>query len=328
MTVRARWTTFGIALATSAVLVGVGCTLRGAEVDAEYDRYHVVAEQFWQGHVLFDRFHPFGYPLLVAALLPVVGDSLLAGVVVSALAAGLLVWAVGSLAERLRAGAGVPAASLAAVNGWLWVFGTMASTDAAATASMTAALAIVAHGGEWRHRRALAGGVCAGFAVACRFASAAVVPVGAVWAWWRGGLRGAALFALGALVGYLPHAVVATWTTGAPLGNDNWHLLYLKAVCGYEIECLQRTYEAGTLPSLTAFLGQHGGELLRLGAVDLASPCGTCCRRWCAGHRPVRWRWRSGRWSLPPSGSCSQRGREPQAGSCSGSRCCRRPPSV
>ncbi len=52
--------------------------LRCVEVEAEFDAYHVAAEHLLQGDIVFDRFHPLGYPLLVAPVLWLVGNGLIA----------------------------------------------------------------------------------------------------------------------------------------------------------------------------------------------------------------------------------------------------------
>lgn len=280
----AWWTSLLIALATAVVLVAIGCAWRGAEVDAEVDRYGTVAEQLWQGHIVPDRFHPFGYPVLIAAVLPLVGDGLRAGCVVSALAAGLLVFAIARLAERLRAGAGVPAACLAAANGCIWMFGTMACSDMTSTAFGIAAIACAL--GQRRGSAWLAG-IMVGLAFACRFPAAWLAPVPCLLLWHRGGWRSALVFVVAAAIGFLPHAVPAMHATGAPLRNDNWHSTYLKVVCHYDVARLQQEYAAGNVTTLSTFLAEHGGEVLALGASDLRRAVTSIVPAMLAGASPA-----------------------------------------
>ncbi|MBX3463438.1 MAG: hypothetical protein KF830_09715 [Planctomycetes bacterium] len=260
-----------IAIGTALSLLLVAWTCRGAEVDAENDRYHEVAEQLWQGRILFDRFHPLHYPLLVAAPLPLVGDALLAGCLVSALAAGLLVAASGSLAERLRPGAGTAAALLVAGNGVVWIHGTTAASDLLATTLVVTAAAWLASPRACSRGRAMALGALLGFAVGTRFAVLVTLPVFAGWLWRRGGFRPMWLAAVGALVGYAPNGALLFAATGSPWRHDNWQLVYLKVVCGYDFDCLQHALATATLPTAGAFFAAAWPDVLALGARDLGS---------------------------------------------------------
>lgn len=266
----ARWS--AVLLAVLAALAVV--LLREVEVEAEYDRYHQIAEHLLQGHMVFDRFHPFGYPLLVAAVLSLVGNSLMAGGLVSAFAGGLVVWSSSRIAERLRPGAGVGAALLVAGNGAVWIYASMACSDMTATAATFLALAGVVCGPPVPSmRRALAVGALLGFATSVRFSSAVVAVTLGLWVLRVGGLRAAAAALVGGALGYLPQAIPATLLTGSPLTNENWHNVYLKVVCGFDYECLQHAYDSGTLPTAGGFLREHGGEIVRLGLRDTWLAC-------------------------------------------------------
>lgn len=264
-----RWTRW-LPLATSLALALAAVLLRTCEVGAEADYYHERAEQLLAGTVVYDRFHPFGYIMLTAAVHCLVASSLLAGCFVSAAAAGLLVASTGALAEALRPGAGGPARVLAASNAIVWVYGTTASSDMTAAAVATTAMALLlAARGEPTARRSLAIGLLLGFAVACRFASGIVVLAVALWTLaasrrWRTAL----VLAAGLAIGYLPHAILGTIATGSPFQNDNWHILVLKVVCGLDLEHLQRLYDTRTMPTFMGFLDTHLGAVVGRGLED------------------------------------------------------------
>jgi 4-amino-4-deoxy-L-arabinose transferase-like glycosyltransferase len=248
--------------------------LRTVEVEAEYDRYHQMAEQLLQGHVVFDRFHPFGYPMLVAGVLWVVGDSLVAGCLVSSIAAGVVIWASGHLAEGLRAGAGLGAAVLVAGNGVVWVYATMASSDMAAAAAAMAAVALVVRAPTpLPVRRAFVVGLLLGLGISMRFAAAFVLLFVGLWLLRRGGLRAALAAAFGAVVGDAPQAIPSLLLTGSPLANENWHNVYLKVVCHFDYECLQRAYDTGTMPSAFEFVRGHFADIVGLGLADSWIAC-------------------------------------------------------
>src|SRR5690242_9408060 len=92
---------FVVAIGLVALSLG-----RTTEVTNEYDRYPEIAEALLNGHIAFNPYHPFGYPLLIALMMILTGTSpLVAGCLVSSLAGVGLVWAVGRLAECMRPGA-------------------------------------------------------------------------------------------------------------------------------------------------------------------------------------------------------------------------------
>lgn len=264
-----RWTRW-LPLATALALAVAAVLLRTCEVGAEADYYHERAEQLLAGKVVYDRFHPFGYIVLTAAVHTLVASSLLAGCFVSAAAAGLLVASTGALAAALRPGAGGPARVLAASNAIVWVYGTMASSDLTAAAVATTAVALLlAARGEPSGRRSLAIGLLLGFAVACRFATGIVVlavALGTLAASRR--WRTALVLATGLAIGYLPHAVPGSLATGSPFQNDNWHILVLKVVCNLDLEHLQRLYDTHTMPTLMGFLRTHLGVVVARGLDD------------------------------------------------------------
>lgn len=261
------WTRW-LPLATALGLALAAALWRTCEVDAEADFYHERAEQMLDGLLPQHRYHPFGYVTLLAAVLRVIPDSLLAGCFVSAVAAGVLVWSTGVIATALRPGSAAVARLLMAGSPIVWVHGAMASSDMTAAAASTAALALLLQG-KPSPRRALAIGACLGLAAACRY-SAGVLVLG-IGAWTivrHGSLRATAALLLGGCLGFLPHAVPAMLAGGSPFSNDSWHNLVFKIQCGFNEERLQHLYATGTMPSAGTFLREHGGELLARGAED------------------------------------------------------------
>lgn len=273
-----------VAIAFTVVAAVAVVCLRTVEVEAEYDRYHQIAEHLLQGRMAWDRFHPFGYPMLVAGVLWLVGNSLVAGGLVSAAAAGVVIWATSRIADRLRPGAGLAAALLVASNGVVWVYATMASSDMTAVAAMFAAVAVLVSAPSMPSaKRALVIGLLLGFAASVRITSLIGLVIVGLWLLDAGPdtTRGchrrrlAVVFAsaTGIVIGYLPQAIPATLLVGSPLHNDNWHNVYLKVVCNFDYECLQRTYDTGTLPTAVEFVRAHAGDILRLGLTDTWLAC-------------------------------------------------------
>lgn len=261
------WTRW-LPLATALGLALAAALWRTCEVDAEADFYHERAEQMLDGLLPQHRFHPFGYVTLLAAMLRVLPDSLLAGCFVSAVASGVLVWSTGVIAAALRPGSAALARLLMAVSPIVWVHGAMASSDMTAAAASTAALALLLQGRP-APRRAFAIGVCLGLATACRY-SAGVLVLGI--GWWtivrHRSLPATAALLLGGCLGFLPHAVPAMLAGGSPFANDSWHNLVFKIQCGFNEERLQHLYATGTMPSASTFLREHGGALLARGVED------------------------------------------------------------
>ncbi|MEO6594657.1 MAG: hypothetical protein ABIP94_07875 [Planctomycetota bacterium] len=264
-----RWTRW-LPLLTAVALALVAVFLRTCEVEAEGDLYHERAERLLEGVVLYDRFHPFGYVFLVAGLHVFVSSSLVAGALVSAMAAGLLVWSTGAVADRLRPGAGGPARLFTASNAVVWVLGTMACTDMTAAALTMASLALLCNaGGRVHFGRALAIGSAIGFAVGCRFGSLGIALLIGLGTLLQGRRMGTALgLGTGVVIGLAPQAWLATLIGKGPLENDNWHNMVLKIVCDDDLGCLQRLISSGTMPTLGSFLRDHTGDLLWRAAQD------------------------------------------------------------
>lgn len=261
-----RWSHW-LPLATAIGLGLAAILLRTCEVEAEADHYHERAEQLLAGVLAVDRFHPFGYPVLIAAVLALVGNSLLAGALVSAAAAGLLVWSTGAIAASLRPAAGGPARLLAAANAAVWVYGTMAASDMTAAALTTTAIAVLCTTRDqptaWR---SFAIGALLGSALAVRFSSAVLLVAVAAWTLARSP-RGRTLLVLlaGIALGWAPQAILSTLATGSPFANDTWQILLLKVVCRDDLEQLQTLYDTGTMPTFGTFLREHWGDVLRHG---------------------------------------------------------------
>lgn len=253
-------------LLTAFALATVATALPAVEIDAEADRYHERAELLLRGEIPGSPYHPLGFPLLLVGLLPLLGDSLWAGRLVSAAAAGWLVFLGGKLAERLHRGAGPAARWLLAGNAMLWSFGTMASSDMTAAALLLAATVRVASGTAQAPRRHAFGiGLLLGAAVAIRHAAWYPVPILALWAALRG--RPVAVvgqLALGLLLGSLPHWLPGWFAPPTP-GIAGWHNLYLHIVCGFDLDCLHRAQASGAIPGFWVFLQQHGADLLHRG---------------------------------------------------------------
>ena len=259
-------------VATALLLAALATILPAVEIDAEADRYHERAERLLRGELPGTPFHPLGLPLLIAFVLPLVGDSLWAGRLLSAAAAGWLVLLTGVLAERLRPGAGGVARWLLAGNAIVWSCGTMASSDMVAASLGTAAIVLLATGdGPLRGRRMFAVGLLLGAAIAMRHAAWFMVPLLTVWAWRRGpGVGGIARIGLGLAVGSAPHWLLQQLAPATP-GIAAWHNLYLRTVCGFDLEQLHRAQQDGSMPEFGAFLTHHGAQMLQEGlaaAVD------------------------------------------------------------
>ncbi|HEX5053029.1 MAG TPA: hypothetical protein VFZ65_14740, partial [Planctomycetota bacterium] len=270
-----RWTRW-LPLATAVALALAVVFLRVCEVEAEGDLYHERAEQLLAGTVVFDAFHPFGYVLLLAAVHVFVSPSLVAGGLVSAAAAGVLVWSTGVVAETLRPGAGGPARLFAASNGVVWVLGTMACSDMTSAALVMWAAALLCRSpGQLGFGRSVAIGSLLGYAVGSRFGSLGVAALVCLWTVLRcPRARSVSGLAVGVLAGLAPQAWLAALVDKTPLQNDNWHNMVLKIVCDDDLSRLQHLYDSGTLPSLSDFLREHGGDLLWRAGLDSVTAVG------------------------------------------------------
>ncbi len=241
---------------------------RTCEVADEYDRYPDLAVQLTRGVVAIDRFHPFGYPLAIAALLMLLPVSpLVAGCLVSALAAVGLVWASGRLAEGLRAGSASIGWWLAASNSLVWIYGSTACSDMTAAALLAIALALVATPPTtWTVPRLVGLGAALGAAVAVRYAASPLVALVGLWVLWRRPQASTVLAGLAGLTAtLLPQALLDLAAGGSPFQNDNWHNLYLTLHCHGNAEQLHAAYANGTMPTLGEFLRSASSDIVAHG---------------------------------------------------------------
>lgn len=267
----------GACVAACVAATALGLVLLGAfghpcpVPGGENDRYVEAAELLLAGRPAHDRFHPFLYPLLVAAATPLAGDAFAAGRLVSALAGAGLVLAVWLLArELLPARRALPAVLATAVSPHLLVTSVQATTETTATLFLLLCLwAAVRHRRTGGAAAVFAAGLAAGLAIATRFSSYVALPLVA---WtvlaaprrWRA--AGCALGGL--LLGYLPHALVALLHGFRAFGSDNWQNLVLKVECDMHYG---RFYELhlGGLPGPWAWLAEWWDETLGLLVADL-----------------------------------------------------------
>ncbi len=256
---------------TALGLAAVVVLLRVVEVDAEADAYHEQAELLLRGEVRVDPFHPHGYSLLVAAVLWVVGDSLVAGGLVSAVAAGVLVWTTGRIAGSLHARAWFWGQLFAAANAHVWVLGSMASSDMTGAALLAVATLLVceARSGHGGAARPLGFGLACGFAVATRFAALTpVLAMTAIYLWRVRRARVVVPLLFGLAIGYAPEGLVRVDAEGSLLPSTNWQNLYFKVVCEYDLERLLEDQASGALPTSSEFVAEYGGEVLRQAVRD------------------------------------------------------------
>jgi hypothetical protein len=279
-----------VPLVTALALAAVATALPAVEIDAEADRYHERAEQLLRGEIPASPYHPLGLPVLLAGLQALLGDSLWAGRLVSAAAAGWLVHLGGRLAEQLQHGAGPAARWLLAGNAILWSCGTMASSDMLAAALLLAATVRVASGGDpASSRRALGTGLLLGAAVAMRHAAWFAVPILGWWTLQRDRTKATlGRLALGLAIGSLPHWLPHWFAPPTP-GIAGWHNLYLRVVCGFDLDCLHQAQAAGTIPGFGAFLWQYGAELLRDGLRAAGDSATTQLAPMLFGLEPSAW---------------------------------------
>jgi hypothetical protein len=185
------------------VLLAVGAAHPGLRL-VDFLSFAVRARRLLSGDDLVNGLYPVGYPALLWAVQALVGDVLLAGKLLSALAGALAVFAVARLV-----GAGAGLAVLASAP--LLTFGSTEGTDAPAAALLLLALLAGARG-----RGALAG-LALGGALLCRYTAAAGLPV--LLLAMGGGWRARRDLLLVLLAATAPHWALAAWT-GLPLLPD------------------------------------------------------------------------------------------------------------
>jgi hypothetical protein len=274
-------------------VVTLGCAsvalvVRGCEVDAEADRYHLAALQLLAGDPVADPFHPFGYTLLITLLLPLGLDPLLAGRLWSAAAAGLLLHQTAALAGWLRPGSEPWTRWVLALNPMVYWFGAMASSDMVAAALLTTGITQLVRGpGSQRAGFAFAIGAVLGFGIAVRTFVALALPWLGVAAWHRGdGWRRLGLVGAGIGVGYLPQ-VVLQWLSGDASGHAVWPNLYLKVVYGFDLGRMAAAQAAAVPMTGWTFLAEHSLAALQLGLADTWSSLTTMLPAMLCGGRTL-----------------------------------------
>jgi hypothetical protein len=222
---------------------------------AERDGYVAEAEQILHGELPHDPFRPLLYPLLIAGLAQIVGDSFLAARLLSNLAAAALAWLAWATGRRLapptrptapatRTAVGTAAGwamALLAVNPNLWILGQHVTTDmlfaALGAAALLAGLVYLESPGP---RPALAAGLAFGLAAFTRSNALFLLPALLLaWLWAPSVAPGAEksrrqrlghlALALGAAVlVLLPHWALRQAVFGSPFHDENWKNLAWK----------------------------------------------------------------------------------------------------
>ena len=225
----------GLAVTTFLALAVLGAWLHPFEIpNFENDRYHLMAEQLLRGEWPRDVYRPMLYVLLTAGIGACVGDCFVAGKLVSALGAGLLVFATHQLARRaFGRRTACAAALLAAASPVVIRYGVVASTDALSVALSTLCLsAAVRSAQRGGARPAIAAGAFFAMAYWCRYQSITLLPVAAL-ATWLGSARGERLrrlfvFGIAIAVCLLPHMALSWAQFGKPLHDENWRNVALR----------------------------------------------------------------------------------------------------
>jgi 4-amino-4-deoxy-L-arabinose transferase-like glycosyltransferase len=225
----------GLAVTTFLALAVLGAWLHPFEIpNFENDRYHLMAEQLLRGEWPRDVYRPMLYVLLTAGIGACVGDCFVAGKLVSALGAGLLVFATHQLARRaFGRRTACAAALLAAASPVVIRYGVVASTDALSVALSTLCLsAAVRSAQRGGARPAIAAGAFFAMAYWCRYQSITLLPVAAL-ATWLGATHGERLrrlvaFCLTIAVCLLPHMALSWAQFGKPLHDENWRNVALR----------------------------------------------------------------------------------------------------
>ena len=250
-----RWLPWLILVVALLVLA----SLRTVENGVELDRYPDAAARIRQGDFTFDSYHGFGFPLAIAATAAVTGlDDFAAAIALAAAAALLMMSAAVTLATNLRPGAARTTRWLFGTNALFWTAGTSAAADLPGASLLLAGAALLSAPDATRSGLRLAGaGALLGAAVAFHPALLApALPLLGIAAWCS--RRPSRWLLLGGAfaVGYLPH-VVPCLLSDRPIIGANWHNLYLKHVCDWDGAQLRRDLDAGAVPSLWAFVGEH-----------------------------------------------------------------------
>ncbi len=201
----------------------------------EADNYIGMGRMLAHGQFPHDIFHPMGYPVAIAAVASVVGDYFLAAKLLSALAAGVLLWSVYKLASQAFSHAsGVIAELLVGLHPYTVLF-SMQATDtilSGALCSLTIMACVRAmQRPSWRE------GLLVGFAFGLTYwvrysAVAIILPVGlavllpaSLTNLQR--LGRLAAFVVSAGVTLVPHFFITYKTFGHILYDENWRNLAL-----------------------------------------------------------------------------------------------------
>ncbi|MBV8201609.1 MAG: glycosyltransferase family 39 protein [Acidobacteria bacterium] len=277
-----------LALAAAAALL-LALVVYGSRVHwveeagtAERDGYVGQAQLLLAGSLPRDPYRPLLYPLLTAALTPVVGDAFAAARLLSNLAAAGLAWLAYAYGRRVAGiAAGGWAMALAAVNPNLWIIGQHVATDmlfaALAAAALLAGLHYLREPGPGP---AVAAGLALGLAAFTRANALFLVPA-LLAAWWLAPARGRApgaerlpaprraghlgLAAGAAALVLLPHWALRYGQFGSPFYDENWKNLAWKLYGYPDWSYLDRV----PFRSLAAVVSHDPAAVLRGGAAEL-----------------------------------------------------------
>ena len=200
----------------------------------ELDGYTLQAEQLLSAKWPRDVFRPALYVILTALGGALLDDCFLAGKMLSAMATGGLVWLSYRLGLRLGdARTGLIACALAASNSLLMTNGILAATDALFALHFHLALLMALRlCDEPSPKRAFWAGGALALAWFTRYQAVALLPVMlmtiAVRSNRRSMARNAMSFAIGTIVGLIPHMAVSWLQFRRPFYDENWRNLALR----------------------------------------------------------------------------------------------------
>jgi hypothetical protein len=200
---------------------------------AELDNYVGQARRLGDGILPNDGFHPLGYPVLIWLVAPLVGDWFLAARVVSAISAGVLVWATHRLVrDTFGTFAAWATMALVAVHPTVVDAGIQMNSDMLAAAASTLTLVLAQRAiGEPSLWRVVWLGLAFGFSYWARYPAMALL-VAIVPVLWMSETRGfreramrCAVFAGSAIVGLTPHFGLTFAQFGELLHDESWRNL-------------------------------------------------------------------------------------------------------
>jgi hypothetical protein len=198
-----------------------------SSVEADFPGYAGMAEQPLS-ELSFHGLMPVGYPLLLKAVTPMVGEPMRSGVLLSALGGAWFLLVAYALARRfVSVGAALYLQVLLALNWFVLKGSLLAGTDILwAAAVLQAVLLLLPRESGGRPMRWLGAGALLGFSFTLRYATLSVLPVILLWLVLDGRRVGAALrmlrlgsVALAAVVFALPQWWLALRDAGNPLAN-------------------------------------------------------------------------------------------------------------